>query len=154
MHTRAQKAIDAQGPDAFEMASYPRHCAYLFRGSRFLGSATNCYGQHAEMGLLPRVRANQRGYRLYVQRVNSRDQLSRPCYHCSRALRRVPNVRVFYTDARGAWVEDQSLDNPHTSRWWKARASEQASSGVSSKNIAVTHACREESFATRGRKRR
>ena len=122
MHTRAQKSIDALTREVFEMSSYPRHVAYLFRKSKLIATSTNTYERHAELGVLPYVTNGAHGYRLYVRRLGNRDQLSRPCYHCSLQLKRRPNVRVFYTSVDGAWLEDSDLDNAHLSKWWKARA--------------------------------
>lgn len=116
MHTRRLKVIERVPDDFhFELKRIPKHIAYLFDGNKLIAIATNKLGCHAEIGLIPHIRKYRR-QSIYVRRISSVNCMSRPCVHCTNAIRHVnANIKVFYTDLSGKWVEDKNLDNTHES---------------------------------------
>ena len=125
MHGRVSKLVREEAsssPASSPASSLPHHVAYLLQGSKVVAVAHNERdGVHAEMRALAHVRREGR-YRLYVTRLHA-NAMSRPCFHCSARLRRAPcaSLRVFYTDARGEWVEDVDLDSTHVARRYRSR---------------------------------
>ena len=101
----------------------PRHVAFVFQGSELLCCATNGDGRagdaHAEENALCILRthdlAHHRNLRLYVTKVGGQHAFSRPCGRCSRLLARYPQLRVYYSDHNGEWLEDTRLDSMHRS---------------------------------------
>ena len=98
-----------------------RHVAYLFCKNHLVTAKPNRHGEHAEMCVLPYVDMRKR-YKLYVTRHSRGGLMSRPCSACSGVLRRYQNIRVFYSNAMGEWIEDMHLDNTYCAAW-KMRAS-------------------------------
>tara|TARA_B100000482_G_C12597665_1_gene293940 strand:- start:528 stop:932 length:405 start_codon:yes stop_codon:yes gene_type:complete len=117
MHTRQIKAMHAQSNSLkFELKKYPKHVAFLFKGSKLLAMSTNSWGKHAEIGLLPFLKNNKQ-CTMYVKRIGDCNYMSRPCIRCSMSIKHVsPKTRVFYTNAHGEWVEDVHLNNAKKSR--------------------------------------
>ena len=124
MHTRQIKEMQAQSRDLkFELRKYPKHVAFLFKGSKLLAMSTNSWGKHAEMGLLPFLR-NDKQCTMYVKRIGECSYMSRPCIRCSMSIKHIsPKTRVFYTNAHGEWIEDVDLNNSKKSRGDKGQAS-------------------------------
>ena len=126
MHTRYVKIIEQQVLPPFELKTFPRHAAFLFCGVKLVAVSLNQYGRHAEVGLIPYMRPNER-YRLYVTRMNTDTKQSRPCQRCATMLKRVPcALRVFYTDAEGEWIEDARLDSEHVPDLHRTRREERS----------------------------
>ena len=104
----------------FDLRNSPKHVAVLCIGSEITKVFTNRYAFHAEE-LAVQFYANlpdyskKRRVRLYVARISEHSPMSRPCRHCCAMLRRFPQIRVFYTDKEGNWVEEQDFSNPHIS---------------------------------------
>ena len=117
MHNRKDKAMMQHSDLEFELKRYPKHVAYLFQGHKLKAIATNKWGQHAEMGLMTYVTPSRKPQVMYVKRVSAHTQMSRPCVRCSTVLKKLaPHVRVFYSNDRGDWIEDVTLDNTKLSR--------------------------------------
>lgn len=125
-HQRSVKQIEACCADDALFANVKhisRHVAFVFQGSELLCCATNGDGRagdgHAEQNVLSMLRAHplshHRSLSLYVTKVGGLHSCSRPCARCSRLLARYPQLRVYYTDYDGEWVEDTRLDSTHQS---------------------------------------
>ena len=96
----------------------PKHVAFLVSWGRRVQFHTNvrfvCQAEQAVLRPGDSWRQRKR-LRLYVTKVGGAHRMSRPCWICSRQLKRIPNLRVFYTDTHGSWVEDTTLDSTHKS---------------------------------------
>ena len=102
----------------FELPRTSKHIAVLMNGSTVEGIFLNQYAVHAEELAISFFVANNRRIkkaRLYIARKSLVNKMSRPCKHCCGLLRRFPQIRVFYTDKEGEWVEEQSFDAHHIS---------------------------------------
>ena len=102
----------------FEIPRTSKHVAVLMNGSNIEGIFTNRYAYHAEELAVAHYMNNvhkMKRIRLYVGRMSSENRMSRPCKHCSMMLKRLPNIRVFYTDKTGEWVEEHDYSTSHVS---------------------------------------
>ena len=102
----------------FELPRTSKHIAVLMNGSKVEGCFLNQYAVHAEELAISFFVAHNRRIRkprLYITRKSPVNKMSRPCKHCCGLLRRFPQIRVFYTDNDGEWVEEESFDTSHIS---------------------------------------
>ena len=96
----------------------PKHLAILFSGKEMIQMQTNIRrGSHAEENVMKTYKEwhFKKKLRLYVTKVGGMHRMSRPCWFCSKQLKKVPGLRVFYTNNDGMWVEDIHLDSQHMS---------------------------------------
>ena len=96
----------------------PTHVAILFSGKTVVQIQTNMNcGRHAEENVLKTMKEwhHKKRLRLFVTKTNGLHRMSRPCWFCSKQLKKVPGLRVFYTDKHGRWIEDIFLDSQHLS---------------------------------------
>lgn len=103
---------------SFELPRTSKHIAVLLDGSRVERLFLNRYAVHAEeLAVLYFVAHAKRikRPRLYITRKSEQNKMSRPCKHCCGLLRRFPQIRVFYTDNDGNWVEETHFDAAHVS---------------------------------------
>ncbi len=102
----------------FELRSSSKHIAVLLNGSRVENLFLNQYATHAEELAVSYFSSHCRRIkrpRLYVTRKSENNKMSRPCKHCCGLLKRFPQIRVFYTDNDGNWVEETRFDAVHIS---------------------------------------
>jgi len=102
----------------FELTRTSKHIAVLMNRSKVEGLFLNEYGVHAEeLAVSFFVLHNRRikKPRLYITRKSNVNKMSRPCKHCCGLLKRFPQIRVFYTDKEGKWVEEEEFDTNHIS---------------------------------------
>jgi cytidine deaminase len=102
----------------FEIPRTSKHVAVLMNGSNIEGVFTNRYAYHAEELAIAYYLNNthkMKRLRLYVGRMSPHNKMSRPCKHCSMMLKRFPNIRVFYTDEMGEWIEEHDYSTAHVS---------------------------------------
>ena len=99
----------------FELRRTPKHVAVLLSVEHIF---LNRYAEHAEelavSYLVVHVKRIKRP-RLYITRVSQHNRMSRPCKHCCGLLRRLPQVRVYYTDREGNWLEERHFDATYIS---------------------------------------
>lgn len=110
--------VELSKTETFEVKRTSKHVAVLMNGAHIEGVFTNRYAWHAEeLAVAHYLSHNHKMKRLklYVGRVNCTNKFSRPCRHCSIMLKRFPNIRVFYTDESGAWVEENDYATEHVS---------------------------------------
>lgn len=113
-----KKVNELVSSGAFHSKGIPTHVAVLFSNKTILQIQTNInFGRHAEENVLKTVKEwqHKKKLRLYVIKTNGVHKMSRPCWFCSKQLKKVRNLRVFYTDKKGEWVEDILLDSQHLS---------------------------------------
>lgn len=102
----------------FEIPRTSKHVAVLLNGSKIEGVFVNKFAVHAEELAVAAFVANNRKIRkprIYVTRLSSSNTFSRPCKHCCMLLAKFPQIRVFYTNTNGEWVEEESFDAFHIS---------------------------------------
>ena len=102
----------------FELSRTSKHIAVLMNGSKIEGLFLNQYAMHAEELAVSFFVAHNRRIkkpRLYITRKSTVNNMSRPCKHCCGLLKRFPQIRVFYTDEEGKWIEEESFDASHIS---------------------------------------
>lgn len=102
----------------FHNKGIPTHVAILFSKKTVVQIQTNIkYGKHAEENILKTIKEwqHRKRLRLFVTKTNGDHRMSRPCWYCSKQLKKVPGLRVFYTDKYGSWMEDVNLDSEHLS---------------------------------------
>jgi cytidine deaminase len=102
----------------FELRRTSKHIAVLINGSKVESLFVNKYAQHAEeLALSYFITHNRRlkKPRLYITRKSPVNKMSRPCRHCCGLLKRFPQIRVFYTDEEGNWIEEKNFDTKHIS---------------------------------------
>ena len=102
----------------FELPRTSKHIAVLMNGSKIEGLFLNQYAVHAEELAVAFFVAHNRRIkkpRLYITRKSPVNKMSRPCKHCCGLLKRFPQIRVFYTDEEGQWIEEESFDASHIS---------------------------------------
>jgi hypothetical protein len=102
----------------YDTGTSPTHLAVLFSRKTILQVRTNLpRSKHAEECIMKTAHEwhRKKRLRLYVTKINGSHRMSRPCWACSKQLKRVIGLRVFYTDKSGAWTEDTLLDNHHLS---------------------------------------
>ena len=123
-HFRGCSDVETLDLPSFDLPRAPKHVAVLCFGSNIHAVFTNRYAFHAEelaihcyVHLPEHVKKKR--VRLYITRI-SRNPMSRPCKHCCSLLKRFPEIRVFYTDENGEWVEEKEFSNPHISSRRKA----------------------------------
>ena len=97
--------------------SRSQHVAILYSNKKVIKVETNEAGFHAEEKILQTANKwkHKKQLRLYVTKIGGMHRLSRPCWACSKKLRQVPHLRVFYTERDGNWKEDHALDSRHLS---------------------------------------
>lgn len=103
--------------ERFELSNSSKHVAVLTNGSAVEAVFTNRYAFHAEELAVSYYLSKQKMKRprLYVARLSGYNRMSRPCKHCSLLLKRLPNIRVFFTDETGQWVEERDYSTDHVS---------------------------------------
>ena len=104
--------------NSFDMQKSSKHVAVLFDGNTIVSVGTNSYAKHAEEVVLEKYYTagkRSRSLRMYIIKLGT-NKLSRPCKDCCALLRRYPNIRVFYSDADGRWVEELNFDSNHCAR--------------------------------------
>lgn len=102
----------------FEIPRTSKHVAVLLHGSKIEGVFVNKFAVHAEELAVAAFVANNRRIRkprIYVTRLSKTNTFSRPCKHCCMLLAKFPQIRVFYTNTNGEWVEEQTFDAFHIS---------------------------------------
>ena len=102
----------------FELSGTSKHIAVLLNGSKVEGLFLNKYAVHAEELAVSFFVANNRRIRkprLFITRKSPENKFSRPCKHCCKLLKRFPQIRVFYTNTQGEWVEEEKYDTLHVS---------------------------------------
>lgn len=117
MLTYSQIINLVEGMD-FELRGTSKHIAILMDRSKVEGVFLNKYAVHAEELAVAFFVAHNRRIkkpRLYVTRKSYVNKMSRPCKHCCGLLRRFPQLRVFYTDKDGFWIEETRFDAMHIS---------------------------------------
>jgi RNase P subunit RPR2 len=103
---------------SFDMQKSSKHIAALFDGNTIVSVGVNSYAKHAEEAVLDKYHATGkriRSLKMYIIRLGE-NKLSRPCKDCCALLRRNPNIRVFYSDEAGRWVEELHFDSTHHAR--------------------------------------
>lgn len=103
----------------FELPRTSKHVAVLLNGSNVEALFTNRYAVHAEELAVSHYVANNRRMkkpRIYITRISSTNNMSRPCKHCCGLLKRFPQIRVFYTDKNCEWIEEEDFDATHISQ--------------------------------------
>ena len=142
-HQRSIKQIEAlcARDNLFSNVKHiSRHIAFVFQGADMVCCATNGDGRsgdaHAEQIALEMLRSHplthHRSLSLYVTKVGGLHSCSRPCARCSRLLARYPQLRVYYTEHDGSWVEDTRLDSTHQSLSEVKRLRKRRASGATS----------------------
>lgn len=103
----------------FEIPRTSKHVAVLMNKSRIEGVFANQYARHAEevavAFYLSHLHNKRRSLKLYIGRLTCHNKMSRPCKHCSLMLRQFPNIRVFYTNETGTWIEEDNYSSIHIS---------------------------------------
>jgi cytidine deaminase len=102
----------------FELRRTSKHVAVLMNASKVEQIFTNRYAVHAEELAVAHFVANNRRIRrprIYITRLSLVNNMSRPCRHCCGLLKRFPQIRVFYTDKQGDWIEEMDFDACHIS---------------------------------------
>jgi len=110
--------IDLVDDMKFELTKCSKHIAVLMNGSKVEGLFLNKYAVHAEELAISFFVAHNRRIRkprIYITRKSPVNKMSRPCKHCCGLLKRFPQIRVFYTDKDGHWVEEKNFDASHIS---------------------------------------
>lgn len=110
--------VELSKKETFEIPRTSKHIAVLMNGSEIEGVFPNRYAYHAEelaIAYYLSCKHKMRKPRMYIGRVACNNKMSRPCKHCSMMLKRFPNIRVFYTDESGEWVEEDDFTSTHVS---------------------------------------
>lgn len=103
---------------SFDMQKCSRHIAVLLDGKKIVSVGVNTYAKHAEEVVLDKYRATGRknkNLKMYIIRLGH-NKMSRPCKDCCALLRRNPNIRVFYSDEEGRWVEELYFNSTHCTK--------------------------------------
>lgn len=102
----------------FDMQRTSKHIAVIIEGSQIVAAGVNSYAKHAEEVVLDKYNATgRRGktLKMYIIRLG-KNKMSRPCKDCCAMLRRHPNIRVFYSDEDGRWIEEMYFDSTYCAR--------------------------------------